>query len=92
MKKQKQGIMGACEYSILAMQNLKKDMGKIDNQNQEHVWAIGSMVTILVSNLIKTCNEVFEEAAQNGFPNAKDDIKEIQDRFNDFVDRMIDGE
>lgn len=92
MKNQHRTTMGACEYSILALQNLKKDLSRIDDPNHEINWAIGGIVITLVSHLIRTCGIVFEEAAQLGAPNAKQDISEIQHRFNEFVSTMVNHE
>ena len=82
MSNQKRTIMGGCDYSIAALQNLKKDLADISNPNHEINWAIGGIVITLVSQLIRTCSLVFVEAAQSGEPNAKQDISEIQHRFN----------
>jgi hypothetical protein len=38
---------------------------------------------------MRTCGTVFEESAQSGEPNAKQDISEIQHRFNEFVSQMV---
>ena len=89
MNNQKRTIMGACDYSLAALQNLKKDLSDVGNPNHEANWAIGSIVISLVSQLIRTCGNVFEEAAQSGEANAKQDITEIQHRFNEFVNQMI---
>lgn len=89
MSNQKRTIMGACEYSIATLQNLKKDLCDVGNPNHEINWAIGGIVISLVSQLIRVSGQVFEEAIQSNEPNAKNDIAEIQKRFNDFVSNMI---
>lgn len=90
MSSQKRTIMGACDYSLAALQNLKKDLADISAKHGETNWAIGGIVITLVSHLIRTCGNVFEEAAQSGELNAKQDVAEIQTRFNEFVNRMVD--
>ena len=92
MSSQKRTIMGACDYSLAALQNLKKDLAEIGAKHSETNWAIGGIVITLVSQLIRTCGTVFEESAQSGEPNAKQDITEIQTRFNEFVTRMVNHE
>lgn len=89
---QKRTIIGACEYSIITMQNLKKELQYIGDEHPEVKWAIGGIVVTLVSNLIKVADEVFRESAVSGEPNAKQDVTEIKARFSAFVDRMINHE
>lgn len=89
MSSQKRTIMGGCDYSIAALQNLKKDLSDIGNPNHEINWAIGGIVISLVSQLIRISSQVFEEAAQSGEANAKQDLTEIQHRFNEFVSAMV---
>lgn len=89
MSHQKRTIMGACDYSLAALQNLKKDLADVGNPNHEINWAIGGIVITLVSQLMRTCATVFEESAQSGEPNAKQDIGEIQHRFNEFITQMV---
>ncbi len=86
---QRHTIMGACEYSIASMQNIKKGLMDIGSKNAEVNWAIGGIVSSLTSNLLQICNDVFTTAAQSGEPNAKQDLSEIKERFNDFIDRMV---
>ncbi len=89
---QKRTIMGACEYSIATLEHVRKDLINLDNANAEIVWAVGGIICTLTSNLLQACNDVFIAAAQSGEANAREDIREIQSRFNAFVDRMVDYE
>ncbi len=89
MSTQKRTIMGACEYSIATMQNLKKDLQDIGTKNQELNWAIGGIVATLSSNLLQICDQVFQESVADGNPNAKQDLTEIKERFTGFIDRMV---
>jgi len=84
--------MGACEYSIATLQNLKKDLQEVGAVNQDINWAIGGIVITLSSNLLQICNQVFQESIVLGNPNAKQDLTEIKDRFGEFIDRMINHE
>ncbi len=92
MSSQKRTIIGACDYSIATMQNLKKDLQDISAVNPEINWAIGGIVATLVSNLIQICDQVFQIAAASGKPNAKQDLTEIKEQFNQFIDRMVNHE
>ena len=92
MTSQKRTIIGACEYSIATLQNLKKDLQDISANNPELNWAIGGIVATLSSNLLQICDQVFQESVADGNPNAKQDLTEIKTRFADFIDRMVNHE
>ena len=92
MINQKRTIIGACEYAIATMQNLKKDLQDIGGANQEVNWAIGGIVATLSSNLLQICNQVFQESVADGNPNAQQDLTEIKERFSGFIDRMVNHE
>ncbi len=92
MSQQKRTIIGACEYSIAAMQNLKKDLQQVDAVNPELNWAIGGIVATLTSNLLQICDQVFQESVAQGDPNAKQDLTEINARFTAFIERMVNHE
>jgi len=89
---QKRTILGACDYSIATIQNLRKDLLDVGANNSELNWAIGGMVATLVSNLIRTCDQVFQESVADGKPDAKQDLSEIQTRFSAFIDSMVNHE
>jgi hypothetical protein len=92
MSSQKRTIIGACEYSIASLQNLKKDLQNIDAVNPELNWAIGGIVATLSSNLLQICDQVFQESIADGKPDAKQDLTEIKERFDQFIDRMVNHE
>ncbi len=92
MSSQKRTIIGACEYSIATMQNLKKDLQDAGAANAELNWAIGGIVATLTSNLLQICNQVFQDAAAGGNPNAKQDLTEIQQQFSVFIEKMVNHE
>ena len=89
MSNQKRTIIGACDYSIASLQNLKKDLQNVDAVNAALNWAIGGIVITLVSNLIQICDQVFQEAVAEGNPDAKQDLLEIKTIFGEFIDGMI---
>ncbi len=89
MKAQNKTIIGATEYCLHSIQNLKKGMLDIGSPNQKIAMAIGGLIVTMTSSLIKISQEVIEEAAQAKEPNAKDDLKLIQSRFNEFLNTMI---
>lgn len=92
MSSQKHTIIGACDYTIATMQNLKRDLQDVSAINPELNWAIGGIVATLTSNLLQICNQVFQESAAEGKPNAKQDMREIRDQFSQFIDRMVNHE
>lgn len=81
--------MGACDYSIATLQQLRKDLMDIDLENKEVIWAIGGIVTALTSNLLQTCHDVMTESTESGESDIRTDLIEIQSRVNAFIDRMI---
>ena len=91
MKNQTRTIMGATEYCLQSLQNLKKGMQDLGSPNQKVAMAIGGLIVTMTSNLIKISQEVIEQAALAKEPNAKEDLKLIQSKFNEFLDKMIDG-
>lgn len=92
MSQQRRTIIGACEYSIASMQNLKKDLQNVDAINPELNWAIGGIVATLVSNLLQICDQVFQESVADGKPNAKQDLTAIKEQLGAFIDRMVNHE
>lgn len=92
MSQQKRTIIGACEYSIAAMQNLKRDLQDVGANNADLNWAIGGIVATLTSNLLQICDQVFQESVADGKPDAKQDLTEINTRFTAFIDRMVNHE
>lgn len=92
MSSQKRTIIGACDYTIATMQNLKKDLQNIDAVHRELNWAIGGIVATLSSNLLQICNDVFQESTIDGAPDAKQDLTEINTRFSDFIAKMVNHE
>jgi len=88
----KRAVMSACEFSITSLQNIKK--GMMDSSHPKHaiIWAIGSIIVTLSSNLISISQDVIQKAANTAEPDAIEDLKEIQTRFNEFMDRMIGNE
>lgn len=91
MSSQKRTIMGACDYSIETLRNLKKDLSDTTTPNHELTWACGGLVVSLVSKLIQTCARVFDESCERQELNALNDLLEIQSRFNEFVASMVNG-
>lgn len=89
MSSQRRTIMGACDYSIATLQQLRKDLMDIDLENKEVIWAIGGIVTALTSNLLQTCHDVMTESTESGESDIRTDLIEIQSRVNAFIDRMI---
>lgn len=89
---QRRTILGACEYSIATLNQLRKDLLDHGAKDAEKNWAIGGIVITLTSHLIRICDEVFQGVAREGNPNAMYDILEIKEKFDEFVFRMVDHE
>jgi len=85
--------MGALESSLETLRIMKANM--LDNSNPKHAakWAIGSIITTLVSHLLQICGEVIGdsiEATQNDIEaDARSDLLKIQAEFNGFIERML---
>ena len=90
--KDRKGIMSACDYSIASLQNIKKGLMDIGNPKQELNWAIGGIIIALASNLLAISQDVISQAPTQDEPCALKDIKQIQDKFNVFVEGMIGNE
>lgn len=89
MKKDRKGIMSACDYSIASLQNIKRGLMDIGSPKHELNWAVGGIVIALASNLLAITQDVITNAAKKDSPNALDDLKEIREKFNGFMDGML---
>jgi len=89
MSTQNRTIIGAAEYCLHSIQNLKKGMLDIGSPNQKVAMAVGGLIVTMTSNLLHICQDVIEDAAQSHQPDAKADLKRIQSRFNEFLTQMI---
>lgn len=89
---QQRTIMGALDYSIASLKNIKTTLMDLGHTQKELNWAVGGIIITLTSQLIRVCQDTFVEAAQTDEANAKQDMINIQARFNDFMERMINGE
>lgn len=92
MSNQERTILGACDYSIASLQNIRKTLMDHGNSKKELNWAVGGLIITLTSHLLRVCHERIIESVEAGEPNAKEDIKFIQEKFNEFVNGMIDNE
>ena len=84
--------MGAVDYTIATMQQLKKDLMDLGATDHEITWAIGGVVSTMTATLLQTSNDVFVEALQAHDNDMRTEILEIQKRFNAFVDKMVTAE
>lgn len=92
MSNQKRTIIGACDYSIATLQNLKKDLQNIDAINPALNWATGGIVATLTSSLLHICDKVFLSSLADGNLNAVEDLTSIKRIFCEFIDRMVEHE
>ena len=92
MKNQNRSIIGALDYSIASLQNIKTTLMDISHPQKELNWAVGGIIVTLMSQLMRICHETFIETGSMGEANAKDDLVLIQVKFNDFIDRMFNND
>jgi hypothetical protein len=92
MKNQNRTIMGALNYSLASLQNMKSTMMDISHPHKELNWAVGGIITTLTSTLLRICHETFLDTGNTGEANAKHDVKVIQDKFNEFVNGMVNND
>jgi hypothetical protein len=90
MSSQKRTIIGSCDYSIITLQGIKKDLHDlIGEKDSEIAWAIGGIVVTLVRALIEICDEVLIPSVQAGNQDSNVDLREILRKFNEFMERNI---
>jgi hypothetical protein len=86
---ERRGIMSGCEYAIAKLNTIKKSLLNPDNSQNIDLWAIGSLIVILASNLISISDEVITHGVEDGILDSKADLREIQRKFNEFIDEMV---
>lgn len=89
---QQRTIMGACDYSIASLQNIKSALMDLGNPQKQSNWAMGGLIVTLTSHLLRVSQETLLESIKSEESNAKNDIEAIKTKFNEFVDRMINNE
>ena len=85
---QQRTIVGALDYSIATLQNIKTTLMDLGHAKKELNWAVGGIIITLTSNLLRLCQDTFIEAAQTEEAHAKQDMIKIQTKFNEFMERM----
>lgn len=86
------GIMSACNYSLVCLENIKKALMDFGNPKKELITATGGLVVTLASRVIVISQEVIKNSLNSEDSNAREDLKEIQRQFNEFIDRMINND
>lgn len=89
MSKERRSIMGAMEYAQHTLKDIKKHMMDTESPRHEMMWAIGGLVVTIVANAIKIADEVFDESAKSEEMNAKQDLIQIKEKLNIFMDTLI---
>ena len=82
-------IIGACDYTTETLKAIKKTLIKNDAEHKQINWAIGGIIITLSSKLLKISTNQFLDAAKSGEQSAKNNLIEIKENFNDFIDKMI---
>lgn len=83
-------VMRSCEYCVETMRNIRKSLLDISNSKQEILWAVGSIIIVLATGILSISHEVLMKTDDEP-ASAIEDLKEIQKRFNEFMDQMIEG-
>lgn len=83
-------VMRSTEYCIETLKNIRKSLMDVGNPKQEILWAVGSLIIVLTTGILSIAHEVLMKTDDEP-ASAIEDLKEIQKRFNDFFDQMIDG-
>lgn len=92
MINQNRTIIGALDSSLARLQSIKTALMDISHPHKEINWAVGGLITTLTSKLLCVCYEVINDANTSQEASAIDDLKLIQSKFNDFMDRMVNNE
>lgn len=89
MSNQKRTTIGALDSSLETLRVMKSKMLDVGSPTHEMQWAVGSVITSLVANLLVICNSVIGDSMASGDSDAESDLKEIQSQFHEFMTRMI---
>lgn len=85
-------VMLACESSIKTLQEIRARMLNVDSSSHQIDWTIGSMISLMIAQLLIVCNEAFLESLQAEDGNAKLALLDIKAQFNNFMTMMINGQ
>jgi len=83
------GVRSACKYAQEMLKQIEKELLNTTRENIEQVWALNGIYITLTANLLKISEDVLSTSVATGEANAKDDIREIQTKFNAFIDQML---
>lgn len=78
------GIVGSCEWCIEFLKTGKRTL--IDANFVKS--SIFGVIVMLITELLQICNDVFSRK-KDETSNAKNDLKEIKGRFDQFFNKMI---
>lgn len=90
MTPQNRTIMGSLDYCLESLHKIKQDL--INNSDNETLWTVSSLAILLVAFVHKESMDIITESLKFKESKATDDLREIQKRFNDFIDRMVSNE
>ncbi len=92
MSSQERTIIGACDYSLAFLSNIKSTLMDHGHPKREINWAIGSPIIVLSAHLLRLCHDRFMESVRSDDGNAISDIRHIQQKFNEFIDAMVNND
>jgi hypothetical protein len=82
IKNQRRTIMGALDYSLESLKNVKSALVDLGNPNHDVNWAVGSIISALTAHLLHITQNVILESMQTGEGNSKNNLLQIQKEFN----------
>lgn len=86
--KQRRTIVGAMDYTIASLNDIKKTLFDRELENQNKNWAVGGFIITLQSNLMRIIQETLHREEKR---TAIDDLNTIQERFNALIEQMKTG-
>lgn len=87
----KRTIIGAFDYSLETLKNMKATLMDVGAHNAAINWGVGAMIISMVSNLLMISQQVIDDSKNESGNNAKTVIANIQAQMNDFFDQLIEN-
>ncbi len=86
---QNRNTISALDYSIATLQNIKKTLCNYGDPHHDTNWAVGAVLSNLTANLLKIMHEVIFDQDKTQPAKSTDDLKEIMDKFNLYLNDLI---
>lgn len=89
LNKQKNTVLGHCDWSIEQLKIIKNMLLGIKGEQNTIAESMGALMAVLVSHLIQISTVIFQDSGKGKTPNGDRDLQEIKAEFGNFIDRMI---